>query len=157
MADLNTTHPDQEIKFLRAGRDDFWLAREAVRVNMSSSQDPLSLHDSDLGNFLADPSNYLVMAIHEGKVVGSLYGYALKHPHRWQPQFLLYEIDVLPDHRNRGVGRRLVESFIDEARQAGAFEVWVLTHETNKPAMAVYAHCGFRRCSTGEAMLEIGL
>ena len=157
MANLNTRVPSHELEFLRARRDDFRLAREAVEVNLSTSQNSFSLHESDLENFLADPSGYLVMAIHEEKVVGSLYGYALRHPHRRQPQFLLYGIDVLPHYRNRRVGTRLIESFIDEARKAEAFEVWVLTHETNKPAMAMYAHCGFRRCATGEAMLEIGL
>jgi hypothetical protein len=38
MANLNTTLPSHEIKFLRARRDDFCLAREAVEVNISTSQ-----------------------------------------------------------------------------------------------------------------------
>lgn len=86
--------------------------------------------------------------------MGSLHGHALRHPHRRAPQFLLYEIDVCPEHRNQGVGKALVRSFIHQAEAAGAFEVWVLTDETNPGAVAMYSACGLQREGRDQIMLN---
>jgi GNAT superfamily N-acetyltransferase len=77
-----------------------------------------------VAEFLADSARYLLLATEQDRVLGSLNGYALRHLYRREPQFLLYEIDVRPECRNRGIGKALVESFMDEARAAAAFEVW---------------------------------
>jgi len=38
-----------------------------------------------------------------------------------------------------------VKAFISEARAAGAFEVWVITNQSNAADIAMYAACGLRR------------
>jgi ribosomal protein S18 acetylase RimI-like enzyme len=147
-----------EITVLRATISDLELARQAVaEVYLATSQHPTRVDDTALQEFLADSRKYLMMATREGNVLGTLYGYALSHPHRPEPQFFLYGIDVRPEHRNRGIGTALIRRFVEEARQAKAFEVWVLTNERNHSAMAMYAHVGFQRCGRGEVMLEIAL
>ena len=149
-------NPDTEL--LRATVSDMEVARQAIAdVNLSSSHHRLALDDVALHEFLSDPRQYLIVAIREGKVLGSLYGYALHHPYRREPQFFIYGIDVRVDHQNRGVGTALVERFISEARRENAFEVWVLTNHTNVPAMAMYKRAGLKRCGDGEAMLELAL
>ncbi len=95
-----------------------------------------------------------MLAIQADRVIGSLHGHALRHPHRPEPQFLLYEIDVRPEYRDRGVGRALVMAFNAEARAAGAFEQWVLTNESNPAAIAMYQACGFRRANSDDVMLR---
>jgi GNAT superfamily N-acetyltransferase len=90
-------------------------------------------------------------------VVGSLYGYALQRPDRRETPVFLYSIDVRPEYWNRGIGTALVEQFINEGRRAGAFEIWVLTNESNKGAMAMYAHAGLQRRNVGDVMLELAL
>jgi ribosomal protein S18 acetylase RimI-like enzyme len=147
-----------KIAFLRATDSDFDLARQAVsELNLATSRYRLPLNHLALRTFLADPRHYLLLAVEEDRVVGSLYGYALRHPYRNEPQFFLYGIDVRPECRNRGIGTGLVDYFIAEARQASAFEVWVLTDEANQPALAIYSRCGLRRLGTGEVMLELAL
>jgi GNAT superfamily N-acetyltransferase len=106
---------------------------------------------------LSDPARYLLLAIEGDRVAGSLSGYALQPPHRREPQFLLYAIDVRSKSRNRGIGKALVKAFIVEARAAGAFEVWVLTKQSNSRAMAMYAHCGLRRENDDDVLLTLPL
>jgi ribosomal protein S18 acetylase RimI-like enzyme len=158
MAEPSKNHPRDPLQptngaftILRASEADANLAGEAI----------VELHGHTLSDratvveFLSDSARYLLLAIEGDRVVGSLSGYALQHPHRREPQFLLYGIDVRPEYRSRGIGKALVNRFIVEARAAGAFEVWVLTNESNGAAMAMYAHCGLRRESNGEVMLNL--
>lgn len=149
---------DAETVVMRATNSDLELARQAVNdVYLATSQHRTSLDDTALREFLDDPGKYLILATREGKVVGTLYGYALSHPHRREPQFFLYGIDVRPEHRNQGIGSALVRQFVSEAKRERAFEVWVLTHDANRSALAMYAHAGFQRCGSGEVMLELAL
>jgi ribosomal protein S18 acetylase RimI-like enzyme len=144
---------DNSFSILRAGNGDADLARQAVaEVHGRTPVDPDSISE-----FLHNPAHYLILALNGGQVVGSLMGYRLQHPHRSDPQFLLYEIDVRTEHRSRGIGRALVAGFIREAKDAGAFEVWVLTSRSNKAAMKIYAHCGLRPQQDDDVMLSLML
>jgi GNAT superfamily N-acetyltransferase len=144
---------DPTVTILRAGNADASLAREAIgEVHGRTLSDEVAIVE-----FLSDPARYLLLAVAGGRVVGSLNGYAFRPPHRRDPQFLLYEIDVRLEHRNRGIGKALVNRFIVEARSAGAFEVWVLTSQSNRAAMAMYAHCGLGREHQDDVMLNLML
>jgi ribosomal protein S18 acetylase RimI-like enzyme len=126
---------------LRASTAEVGLARQAiVEVDGRTVLDDVSLVE-----FLSDPARYLLLAIESGRVVGSLNGYSLQRTYRREPQFLLYEVGVRPECRNRGVGTALVARFVGEARAAGAFEVWVVTSPSNEAAMAMYERCGLSR------------
>jgi len=143
----------ETIAVMRIGPGDVGLARQAVR----DVHERASVDDAELAPFLADSRNHLHVAVHAGEVVGSLNGYALRHPGRRKPQFLLYEIDVRANWRRRGIATRLVESFLAAARDAGAFEVWVLTNASNDAAMALYRRCGFARRNADDVMFSVDL
>ncbi len=132
---------NRSFKILRASRADVGLARQGI-VEVDGRT---VLDEAALVEFISDPARYLLLAIESGRVVGSLNGYALQRPYRCEPQFLLYEVGVRPEYRNRGVGNALVAKFISEARTAGAFEVWVITSQSNGAAMAMYERCGLGR------------
>ena len=149
---------NHKIALLRATSAHLEFAEQAIaEVNLPTSHYRLSIDKVALAEFLANPAHHLVLAIEEDKVVGSLYGYALQHPYRSEPQFFLYGIDIRSEYRNQHIGSALVDEFIAQARQARAFEVWVLTSESNKAAMAMYAHSGLRRSSTDDVMLSLPL
>jgi ribosomal protein S18 acetylase RimI-like enzyme len=149
---------DLEITILRATSSEIELARQALReITLATSHHRPPLDDAALAEFLANPRHYFLLAAEREKVVGSLYGYALQHPYRREPQFFLYGIDVRPECRNRKIGTALVDQFINEARLAGAFEVWVLTNESNRAAMSMYAHAGLTRPNPDDAMLNLTL
>ena len=54
-----------------------------------------------------------------------------------------------------GVGKALVRAFIAEAQVAGAYEVWVLTNESNSAAMAMYMGCGLGRENGDDVMMRL--
>jgi ribosomal protein S18 acetylase RimI-like enzyme len=144
---------NHELHIVRAGVADLALAIEAVReVHEREPFDREAVEE-----FLADSALYLFLALEHGRVAGSLNGYALKHPHRREPAFFLYEIDVREECRNRGIGKALVNRFVAEARSAGAFEVWVLTNQSNGLAMTMYQHCGLSRPNVDDVMWELML
>ena len=51
---------------------------------------------------------------------------------------------LLVTERRTGVAGRLVERLLDEARGAGAAQVWVVTTNDNLPALGFYQRAGFR-------------
>lgn len=141
------------LRVFRAASTDLELAMQGVE----EVQGRAPVDESALARFLTDPTCYMILAVEGNRVVGSLHGYALHHPHRPEPQFLLYEIAVRPECRRRGIGRSLLAAFGAEARAAGAFEQWVLTNESNLPAMAMYQRCGYRRVNFDDIMLTMAL
>lgn len=105
-----------------------------------------------LRSFLAEPRNVFIAAQVHGEQAGQAIGYILP---RWDgnpPMLFLYTIDVLPVFRRRGVGRKLIEAFRRAGERAGCGKTFVLTSETNAPAMALYAGTGARRPHDDDVM-----
>ena len=142
-----------EMELRRLETSDMDAAEIAIREVSGRAQ----LEASALEEFLNDEANYLLAALVEGKVVGSLNGYALRRPYSSGLSFLLYEIDVAEDLRNRGIGKELVREFARLARAEGAKEVWVLTNESNRAATATYEACGFIRDNRDDVMYSLTL
>jgi [ribosomal protein S18]-alanine N-acetyltransferase len=59
------------------------------------------------------------------------------------PECELLTLGVMPAERRNGVGRALLHSIIDEARQQSAHTLFLDVAEDNLPARALYAACGF--------------
>lgn len=59
------------------------------------------------------------------------------------PDMDILNIAVAPDHRRRGLGRLLVRSLLEEAKRAGASNVFLEVREGNLEARGLYRNCGF--------------
>ena len=59
---------------------------------------------------------------------------------------LLDRMVVLPEYRNRGVGKALTLAVIDLARQNNAAKVWLDTSPKLEEAVALYESMGFVEC-----------
>jgi GNAT superfamily N-acetyltransferase len=114
---------DAEIARLNTLFDSDWVPGEAAR-------------------FFADPDNLLLLATCDGQWCGRLYGYRLQRLDTLRSGVLIYEVDVLEPFRRRGVGRAMVEASKAWAQAIGAFEVWVLTEQTNVAGKALYRSAG---------------
>jgi len=57
--------------------------------------------------------------------------------------FLIANIAVHPDYRNRGIGRKLTERAIEYARQKGSPSTWLQVREENQIAIGIYQPLGF--------------
>jgi GNAT superfamily N-acetyltransferase len=92
--------------------------------------------------FLSSEGHHLLVAVDdEDKPIGFVSGVETTHPDKGTEMFL-YELSVHPEHRNRGVGRSLVEALADLARDRDCYGMWVATESDNVAALATYHAAG---------------
>ena len=92
--------------------------------------------------FLADPRHRLVVALDKNIVVGFVSAVIYVHPDKSAPEMWINEIGVAPTHQRQGIGKALMKAILEEAKQSGCSEVWVLTDRANLAAMAMYKSAG---------------
>jgi len=103
--------------------------------------------------FLRRPGTCLLLAEEDQQVLGWAYGHELLHPDG-ELTMLLYSLDVVEGARGRGLGKALVEAFVEHARSCGCTEVWALTDDANRAAIATYASSGGTRDRQPAVMLH---
>jgi ribosomal protein S18 acetylase RimI-like enzyme len=81
----------------------------------------------------------LLLAELDGRVVGAL----IAGWDGWRGN--MYRLAVLPAHRRRGVGRRLVEAGHERLRSQGAHRVTALVDDSEEDAVALWRALGYRR------------
>jgi GNAT superfamily N-acetyltransferase len=116
-----------------------------------------------LGAYLRDDSRFAYLAMTSagdvaGYLVGSISdpasaqsprsggGDAFRDVSREYPAHL--HVNVAPAYRSRGIGGRLIDAFIADARRAGAEGVHVVTG-TDSPNVRFYDRNGFREIARG--------
>jgi ribosomal protein S18 acetylase RimI-like enzyme len=104
--------------------------------------------------FLSNHKNYFLSAEVENIPVGQLLGYLLDHWDGTGPMLFLYTIDVVEQHRRKGIARALITEFKKIKNEMDCSEIFVLTHESNQAAMQLYASMGGIRVAQDEAMFE---
>lgn len=60
-----------------------------------------------------------------------------------RPLVNIHDLAVLPSHRGKGIGRRLMQAVETEARRRGACKVTLEVLTGNRPAQTLYQDCGF--------------
>ena len=89
-----------------------------------------------------DPESVLVAQIND-QIVGYV-ALGNSSPLRSRRHVLdVRSIAVDPAHLRKGVGRRLLEEAIEEARRRGAHKLALRVLSTNEPARGLYHTCGF--------------
>lgn len=83
----------------------------------------------------------ILVAEQDGLLVGTVSVHPLHEP---AAPLHLFALDVAPEWRNRGVGTRLIEYVIEEARRRGHPRIH-LEVRTDNPARRLYHRLGFRR------------
>jgi len=79
-----------------------------------------------------------------GMYAGSkLIGVAIAEKREWNRTLWVWEFHILPDFRNQGLGRKLMESLAERAQQAGCRVITCETQNTNLPAIRFYRKLGF--------------
>lgn len=64
---------------------------------------------------------------------------------RWEEEIRIVDIALLPEHRNAGIGARLVGGLLDEARAREQGRVVSIHVERQNPALRLYERLGFRQ------------
>ena len=87
--------------------------------------------------YLANPLNWMCLALHEGLVVGMCMSVVHLHPDK-PTELFLDEIGTGDDWRRQGIARRLVQMVFDRCDTEGIDEIWLGTEPDNLPARGLY-------------------
>ena len=90
---------------------------------------------------ILDPEHEIqarVAASTEGSLVGLVHFFP--HPHTWygKPVCYLNDLFVLPENRGGGIGHKLIDAVVDEARKHEWTEIYWHTQENNTAARSLY-------------------
>lgn len=91
--------------------------------------------------FLTDPRHHLVLAYHDGIVVGMASGVDYVHPDK-DPELFINEVGVAEAYQGQGIGRALVALLCDHGKTLGCRTAWMATAASNSAARKAYAAAG---------------
>ncbi|MFI0347744.1 MAG: GNAT family N-acetyltransferase [Chthoniobacterales bacterium] len=89
-----------------------------------------------------------------GHLIGSA-GFFLHEFSKERHRGVLFGVNVLPEHRNQGIARQLVQQVIDRAKNE-VLQLHLKVISTNLAAISVYERCGFRFYGAEPRALKIG-
>ncbi|MEW2075035.1 GNAT family N-acetyltransferase [Streptomyces sp. NPDC013433] len=114
------------------------------------SPDDLSPYLSALERLSADPNQHLVVAVREGRVVGTLQLTVVPGlSRRGATRSIIEAVRVHADERGSGLGSRLVEWAIDASRREGCQLVQLTSDNTRTAAHRFYERLGFTASHVG--------
>lgn len=123
---------------------------DAVMAVMEASFDPHwreAWTRAQVSDSLAMPSTFVLLIDETGAPVvnGPPAGFALSRQALDEEELLL--VAVHPEARGRGLGARLLETYIAAARRRGVRRIF-LEMRANNPAHSLYRRCGFMPIGT---------
>ena len=139
-----------EIEIRRSRAIDAALWRSAVAALLPGARPPGAEIDASLD----DDACYALLAFAPQGPVGLLSAYRLPGLSARGPLVYLYDIAVAPAHRERGIGRALVDHLLDLCRRDGVRLVWAGTGLDNAAARALFERSGARRLGEAHAEYE---
>lgn len=90
--------------------------------------------------FFYELGEHALIADDEGEVIGFLLGFVSPVAPRVA---YVHLVGIHPEHRRRGVGKRLYEVFTERAREAGASRVKAITNVGNEGSIEFHRALGF--------------
>ncbi|NEB18949.1 GNAT family N-acetyltransferase [Streptomyces coelicoflavus] len=135
-------------------------AEDIPAVVAMLADDPLGAQresPGDLGPYMAaferlraDPNQHLVVAVREGRVVGTLQLTIVPGlSRRGAIRSIVEGVRVHGDERGSGLGTQLIEWAIDESRRQGCHLVQLTSDKTRTDAHRFYERLGFSASHTG--------
>ncbi|UCZ53454.1 GNAT family N-acetyltransferase [Bacillus shivajii] len=92
--------------------------------------------------FLSGKNNYLLTYEDKHKLVGFAYGYELQRFDGRKNMMYMHQVEVLPEHRKQGIGKKLMKSFIEICKQNDCERLFLITNKSNVPAVTLYNGVG---------------
>ncbi|MFD8818150.1 GNAT family N-acetyltransferase [Streptomyces sp. NPDC059627] len=114
------------------------------------SPDDLAPYLSALERLSADPNQHLVVAVREGRVVGTLQLTVIPGlSRRGATRSIIEGVRVHADERGSGLGTRFIEWAIDESRRQGCRLVQLTSDTSRIDAHRFYERLGFTASHVG--------
>ncbi len=93
---------------------------------------------------LAKDDIYLYPATAGDRPVGFLLAYSFPRIEHDQDMVYLYEIEVTPEFRQRGIGSPMIQHLKQDCRKRNILKIWVRTEADNVATRALYETTGAR-------------
>ena len=144
----NRMEPEEQtrnpVEVRRAGGDDMdaLLAIEQQCFNVYY-YDYYMLDRRDFEFYLQDTDSLFMVAVQEAQVVGDVLGPV--DTWRDPPSAHIDSIAVLPQCQHKGIGERLLQSFLREVRRRGCTRVTLEVSTANEAGLAFFAKHRFRQ------------
>ncbi|GAA2297054.1 GNAT family N-acetyltransferase [Streptomyces hawaiiensis] len=114
------------------------------------SPDDLAPYLAALERLSADPNQHLVVAVREGRVVGTLQLTIIPGlSRRGATRSIVEGVRIHADERGSGLGTQLIEWAIDQSRNEGCQLVQLTSDKTRADAHRFYERLGFTASHTG--------
>lgn len=114
------------------------------------SPDDLAPYLAALERLTADPHQHLVVAVREGRVVGTLQLTVVPGlSRRGATRSIIEAVRIHADERGSGLGTRLIEWAIDASRREGCQLVQLTSDNTRTDAHRFYEQLGFTASHVG--------
>ncbi|MGW4272245.1 N-acetyltransferase family protein [Streptomyces seoulensis] len=114
------------------------------------SPDDLTPYLSALDRLRADPNQRLVVAVREGRVIGTLQLSIIPGlSRRGAIRSIIEAVRIHADERGSGLGTRLIEWAIEESRRAGCQLVQLTSDKSRTDAHRFYERLGFEASHVG--------
>ncbi|HTZ06945.1 MAG TPA: GNAT family N-acetyltransferase [Gaiellaceae bacterium] len=124
-----------------------------IRLSLDDERQPHTVESAR--ELLANDATYYLAAFENGEPIAQLLAYELIRRHGDGRMMLVYEIGVREEARRLGVGRALFDLLRKLCRERGVRRAFVITNESNEPAMAFYASLGATRASRDDVVLDL--
>jgi ribosomal protein S18 acetylase RimI-like enzyme len=126
---------------LRPGRPD--EAESIVALWQEADAEPTRTDDPEkVRQLMAADADAVIVAEDGRRLVGTV----IAGWDHWRGN--IYRLAVLPDHRGRGLGRRLIEEAVGRLRTAGAVRLSAIVMDDDERATAFWTAVGWRRQSS---------
>ena len=109
----------------------------ALLENVDPDVFDYAIKPDQLQAFLDDPRHVLCVAIDGQLVIGMASAFEYFHPDK-NPQLFINEVGVAASYRRQGIGRRLVNALIAEAKRRGCDYAWLGTDADNTAGQACF-------------------
>ncbi|MDN3023737.1 GNAT family N-acetyltransferase [Streptomyces sp. S.PB5] len=114
------------------------------------SPDDLAPYLSALERLAADPNQHLVVAVREGRVVGTLQLTIIPGlSRRGSTRSIIEAVRIHADERGSGLGTQLIEWAVDESRRQDCQLVQLTSDATRTDAHRFYERLGFEASHVG--------
>ncbi|OLZ68488.1 GNAT family N-acetyltransferase [Streptomyces sp. IMTB 2501] len=143
-----------DLEIRRATADDLpaivaMLADDPLGAQRESTDD-MTPYRAALERLTADPNQHLVVAVREGRVIGTLQLTIIAGlSHKGTTRALIEAVRIHADERGSGLGSRLIEWAIDTSRHVGCRMVQLTSDKTRSDAHRFYERLGFSATHEG--------
>ena len=132
---------EYQVRRLQPGEEQFALqvVRELLPEDERDGREPTIQH---LHHFLAQDTNYLIVASAGGVPIGFLTAYRMPALSYDGSMVYLFEIEVALPHRRQGIGKEMINLLKALCQESNVEEIWVGTENDNTAAKRLYESTG---------------